>query len=141
MDIFQKIDAIEEQRRRKHFLYDFFVSKDTRALNKEVAYILKKVEKTFDGAQSRRLKKQMTRILNDENRCAKHALVLFALWNDIDYRRECMYDRFARRMNIETFEKYLDEVDKHTAAILNGELICLQDYVEQLRTSYIVTCM
>ena len=137
------MDLVEVARRQKHYVYELLSSHSEAQLDGEVALALQFLRKSMAGSESGRLKEQLESLQKGQDRCSKHALFFFALWNDERYRKHFLYDhkKASKRLNIVAFRYFLKELEIHTNSLLKGELICLQDYVEELRKSYCITCL
>jgi hypothetical protein len=92
---------------------------------------------------SPRLAQHLSEVKTTTNRAAKHALLLFAIWNGNWYLGHLFGSdpTISARIPVTNFKVFLKAVSDKTTALLQGELICLQDYVEQLRTCYLITCL
>lgn len=135
MDLYETMTRVEQERCAEDRLIHLLLHDDLTDLNQEVDRILQHVCDTHD--LSARFKSVMAHIRASDDRSVKHALVMFALFNDAAYREAWVNDA---QVNVLKFQHFYElSLKPQTQNLLLGRMLCLQDYVETIRLEYIVT--
>jgi|TARA_B110000908_G_C10255243_1_gene454926 hypothetical protein len=132
MSIYEEMDQVQTGRMKRDFILKMFHGDDIQKLNVELQYLIKTCLSLKNASD--RLKKSLQMVLKNEDRSAKHALLTFAMYNDQTYRESLMS---RGKVNVIKFQNFYDlSLKVETENLLNGRLICLQDYIEIVRHEY-----
>ncbi|MAJ81513.1 MAG: hypothetical protein CMF41_01205 [Legionellales bacterium] len=121
----------ENKRLQSDIIYYIMVSKDTTKLDDMLKQIL--ANKNF----SKRFEKVTQRCLSDNSRIAKHGLFFFGLFLCPEFARSLVTPE--PKLNPYKFKIFYETVlPKKCNDLLNGNISCLQRFVEEIRTEYII---
>lgn len=135
MNIYVKMDEIERHRKEQDYILRLFLHPSLELLNNEIKYVVKTCPSLRFASD--RLKGAIDIILAKKDRSSKHAFITFAMYNDRVYR-ESLIQR--GEVNVVKFQNFYDRsLKKATEDLLCGRLICLQDYIEHVRSEYILS--
>ena len=133
MDLYKRMETIDGLRQEKDYITFLLLSQDEKCLKKECQDVVQRVLK--DHACSTRLQNIFKRILNDEDRVAKHSLLLFAMAYDPQLLQGWSKNVKVppEKMNI-FINHYLHQNIKN---LLEGTFTSVRAFVEDLRWHYI----
>jgi hypothetical protein len=135
MDIYTEMNRISQSRLHRDFIMRLFLQQNTDELNSEIEYIIMNCPTLGDA--SPRLCNALKKVRSNSDRSAKHAVVAFAIYNDDFYRERIVS---GGRVNTLKFQNFYDNsLKKETENLLDGRLVCLQDYIETIRSEWIMS--
>ena len=86
---------------------------------------------------SKRMKETLSKTIEHGDKASKHAMLFFGMYRCTDWCRTLLKENNIPPMKFKRF--FEDGLKKNTHNLLTGNIICIQDYVEETRKEYIVT--
>mgnify|MGYP000930272556 CR=1 FL=1 len=128
--------TIDLDRQKSDLMYHLIVNTEASTLDDLCKQIAESVLKRY-AEPSIRLKKMLAQVTSDQDRIAKHALLLFALYQEDD-TMNIFFDGDTPRVPPEKFQIFVEQelptlVDK----LMKGAFTSLRAFVEDARWTYI----
>ena len=135
----EKIHQSHEFKKQSDFIYRVFMDLDTKEIDHFIQEEIDKVKIKFPDMSSR-FHTMVDKTLNDKNkytRIAKHGYMIILLWLDIS--GECVKSLMGDNPKVppEKFKLFYENyLSKMCNDLLNAKIICLQEFVEKVRSVY-----
>lgn len=134
-NMFEDMDAIEKKRMEKDILVKCLLNREDDTLNTLVSDLSARLVKKYPQ-RSARFSRVLKEIQGNSDRSCKHAFLLFGIFNDSEW---CQYFIEQTLVNPIKYKRFYETALKTTTEkLLDGQLICLKDYIEQLRLEYLI---
>lgn len=117
-------------------MYHLIVNTDAKTLDELCKQIAANVLRKYEEP-SIRLQKMLTKVTMDDDRVAKHALLLFAMYQEPE-TRQIFFDGATPRVPPEKFQMFVDkELPPLVDKLMKGAFTSLRAFVEDARWTYI----
>jgi len=133
--LYEQMDVVEKSRMEADSLMLMLLGAD-EILDSCLDDLLKDVLAAFSGA-SERMCETLRSTIKGDDRASKHAMLFFGMYSRPDWCR-----KFLKCNNVPVikFKRFYENGLKiNTNSLLKGKITCIQEYVELLRTEYVVT--
>lgn len=136
MSLYSKHADIDLMRQKGDLMYHLIVNTEASTLDDFCKKIAENILTKYENP-SIRLHQMLKRVTNDDDRVAKHALLLFALYQEKETQDIFLNDQ-TPRVPPEKFKHYVDnELPPLVEKLMKGAFTSLRAFVEDARWSYV----
>jgi len=136
MSIYQQHADIDLNRQKSDLMYHLIVNTQASTLDEFCKQIIASILSKYKEP-SVRLRQMLNKVTNDEDRIAKHALLLFALYQEKE-TQDIFLNGTTVRVPPEKFKMFVDnELPPLVDKLMKGAFTSLRAFVEDARWSYI----
>lgn len=129
------MQSIEQGREKKDLLYHIINNNEASTLNDICQRIVAHVEEKYKDRRSIRFKQMMAKVLQTDDRVAKHAMVFFALAEEPKCRE--IFMSTTPRVPPDKFNSFVqDELPNLVSKLTNGAFTSLRAFAEDARWTY-----
>jgi hypothetical protein len=138
MNLYQQMSSLEIERQKKDLLYHVFVNTEASTLNDICSKIHDRLMEEYGTANmSVRLKQMVAQISSNTDRTAKHAMLLFALYQETELCNS-IFLTDTPRVPPKKYQFFVEEeIPKLTEKLLSGAFTSVRAFVEDARWTYI----
>lgn len=136
MSIYEQQASVDHDRQKRDLMYHLIVNTEATSLNDLCSQIADSVLKKYPDV-SVRLKNMLTKVVSEDDRIAKHALLLFAMYQEND-TLDIFQDGETPRVPPEKFQMFITkELPPLVEKLMKGAFTSLRAFVEDARWAYI----
>lgn len=132
MDLYKRMEVIDGKRQEQDYITFLFLSPNEECLQKECQDIIDRILKKHES--SKRLQNIFKRVLSDNDRVAKHSLLLFAMAYDPELLQGWSKNIKVPPEKMNTFVKHY--LHQNITNLLEGTFTSVRAFVEDLRWHY-----
>jgi len=133
--VWEKMEVVARARRDSDAILSALLD-DNKKINVHLVDLWKHLQETFPDC-SKRMTETLQDVISGDDRAAKHGMLFFGLHTRPSWCRKFLKEHNAPPIKFKLF--YENGLKHNTEKLLSGELVCLQEYVEETRKEYIVT--
>jgi len=136
MSLYSKHADIDLVRQKSDLMYHLIVNTDASTLDEFCKKIAENILAKYENP-SVRLQQMLKRVTTDKDRIAKHALLLFALYQEKG-TQDIFLNNGTPRVPPEKFKQFVDnELPPLVEKLMKGAFTSLRAFVEDARWSYV----
>lgn len=136
MSAYSEHARVDLDRQKSDLMYHLIVNTDAKTLDELCKQIAANVLRKYEEP-SIRLQKMLAKVTMDDDRVAKHALLLFAMYQEPE-TRQIFFDGQTPRVPPEKFQMFVDnELPPLVDKLMKGAFTSLRAFVEDARWTYI----
>lgn len=136
MSVYAEHASIDIDRQKRDLMYHLIVNTEASSLDEFCAQIAKSVAEKYADA-SVRLRNMLLKVVAEDDRIAKHALLLFAMYQEHD-TINIFYNGETPRVPPEKFQMFVEsELPPLMEKLMKGAFTSLRAFVEDARWTYI----
>lgn len=136
MSSYSKHADIDLTRQKSDLMYHMIVNTEVSTLDEFCNNIVKSILAKYENP-SIRLQQMLQKVTSDKDRIAKHALLLFALYQEKD-TQDIFLNNGTPRVPPEKFKQFVDnELPPLVDKLMKGAFTSLRAFVEDARWAYV----
>lgn len=136
MSSYSKHADIDLTRQKSDLMYHMIVNTEASTLDEFCNNIVKSILTKYENP-SIRLQQMLQKVTSDKDRIAKHALLLFALYQEKD-TQDIFLNNGTPRVPPEKFKQFVDnELPPLVDKLMKGAFTSLRAFVEDARWAYV----
>jgi hypothetical protein len=134
--VYVQMDRVQAVRTEADAILHMLQSEDTAALDACLQTLRDHLLVDFPGSTPR-FKKTIDQTITSQDRSAKHALLFFGLYTSPEW---CKMVLKTHRIPVAKFKRFYESSLKEgSQQLLDNTLVCIQEYIEHVRTEYYLT--
>jgi len=133
--VWEKMEIIASARRESDVMMSLLLEHNEK-IDVHLRHLCRHLLKQFPEC-SKRMRKELEKTVAGTDRAAKHGMLFFGLYTRPNWCRDFLKENNIPPVKFKLF--YENGLRTNTEKLLSGEIVCLQEYVEETRKEYIVT--